>query len=247
MTSEFAGRTVLVTGAASGIGEAIAQLFAEHGARVIVVDRSEQIATSCAALPGEGHRSVRADLTDPSSATAIAQQLEAADLIPDILVNCAGIAVVKPALAITSRDWQSVIDVNLTAAFYLSQAVGRLMVGRGTGRVISIASQAATVAIDGHVAYCASKAGLLGMTRVLALEWAAFGITVNSVSPTVVETPMASAEWSGEKGEGARAAIPIGRFARPIEVAKAVAYLAGDDAAMITGQDLKIDGGYTIV
>ena len=102
------------------------------------------------------------------------------------------------------------------------------------------------VEATGCSAYSASKAGLVGLTRVLALEWASSGVTVNTVSPTVVETPMAEAEWAGEKGEHARAAIPTGRFARPREVAELVAYLAGDEAAMITGQDVRIDGGYTI-
>ncbi len=247
MTSEFVHQKVVVTGAASGIGETIAHLFAAQGAQVIAVDRSDRLAAACEGLPGEDHCFIQADLTDATAADTIAVQLREEYLIPQVLVNCAGIAVVKPAVELSASDWQRVIDVNLTAAFSLSAAIGRLMVDAGRGRVISIASQAASVALEGHVAYCASKAGLLGMTRVLALEWATSGVTVNTVSPTVVETPMAVAEWSGEKGERARAAIPVGRFAQPHEVAALVAYLAGESAAMITGQDFRIDGGYTAV
>jgi NAD(P)-dependent dehydrogenase (short-subunit alcohol dehydrogenase family) len=121
-----------------------------------------------------------------------------------------------------------------------------VMVPAGFGRVVNIASQAALVALPDHAAYAASKAGLVGLTRVLALEWARSGVTVNAVSPTIVETPMAVMAWSGEKGERARADIPVGRFATPDEVASLVLYLAGRDAAMITGENVVLDGGYTI-
>ena len=114
------------------------------------------------------------------------------------------------------------------------------------GRIGMMASQAALVALDGHAAYSASKAGVLGMMRVMALEWAGRGVTVNAISPTVVETRMAVIDWSGEKGQRARAEIPVGRFARPREIAFAALYLASEAAAMINGANLVIDGGFTI-
>jgi len=121
------------------------------------------------------------------------------------------------------------------------------MLEGGYGRIVNLASQAAVVGLEGHAAYCASKAGVLGLTRVLSMEWAGRGVTVNAVSPTVVETPLGKEIWAGEKGEKAKAAIPVGRFATPEEVASLIAYLCSDVAGMITGDNVLIDGGYTSV
>ena len=143
----------------------------------------------------------------------------------------------------TSRPerWQLTLDINLSGTFYMAQAAGRVMLEAGYGRVINLASQAAVVGFDQHGAYCASKAAVVGMTHVLSLEWARHGVTVNAVSPTVVETPLGKAAWAGEKGEKAKREIPVGRFAQPEEVAALIAFLAGDDAAMITGSNYLIN------
>jgi 2-deoxy-D-gluconate 3-dehydrogenase len=152
-----------------------------------------------------------------------------------------------PATDVPAERWKATLDVNLSASFFMAQAAGRIMLEAGYGRIINLASQAAVVGLDQHAAYCASKAAIVGLTRVLSLEWAPRGITVNAVSPTVVETPLGKAAWAGEKGERAKAQIPVGRFAQPDEVAQLIAFLASDAAAMITGQNVLIDGGFTSV
>jgi 2-deoxy-D-gluconate 3-dehydrogenase len=129
----------------------------------------------------------------------------------------------------------------------MAQAAGRTMLEAGYGRIVNISSQAAVVGLEQHAAYSASKAGILGFTRVLAMEWARRGVTVNAVSPTIVETPLGHEVWAGEKGEQARNAIPVGRFATPEEVAALIAFLCTDSAAMITGENVVIDGGFTVV
>jgi len=245
--SGIAGRVAVITGAASGIGQSVAQLFAERGAHVVGVDRAESVNEAVAALPGDGHHAIVADLTARGAADAVAQQAVAAAGGIDILVNCAGIARLAPALEVDDADWDAVLAVNLTASFRMARAAGRVMTAAGYGRIVTIASQAALIALDQHVAYSASKAGILGMTKVLAREWAPHGVTVNAISPTVVDTPLAQLAWAGERGEGFRRLIPVGRFAQPHEVAALIAFLADEDAAMITGENVVIDGGYTAV
>jgi 2-deoxy-D-gluconate 3-dehydrogenase len=128
----------------------------------------------------------------------------------------------------------------------MAQTIGRVMISRKRGSIVNIASQAAIIAIDKHVAYCASKAAVVGLTQVLALEWAKHGVTVNAVSPTVVETELGKKAWAGEVGERAKRQIPTGRFAQPEEIAAAVLYLVSGVAGMINGSNLVIDGGNTI-
>lgn len=245
--AEFAGRIVVITGAASGIGRSIAERLAGRGARIVGVDVAEAIRDVVAGLPGEGHLPLCRDLTDPGAAAAIVEEVERELGTPHVLVNSAGVAILGPASELPASDWRRTMDVNLDASFYMAQAAGRAMTRAGYGRIVNLASQAAVVGLDEHVAYCASKAAVVGMTKAMSLEWAPHGVTVNAVSPTIVETPLGKKAWAGEKGERARAGIPAGRFAQPEEVAAMVAYLASDDAGMVTGTNMLLDGGFTSV
>lgn len=247
MDQSFSGKIAIVTGAASGIGYTVAHHLAERGARIVGVDLNERVTELATELPGTGHHGIVKNLTDPAAATeAVAETVETVG-IPHILVNSAGLALLDSAVDVTPDRWQLTLDVNLSGTFYMAQAAGRVMLQAGFGRIINLASQAAIVGLDQHAAYCASKAAVIGLTHVLSLEWARQGITVNAVSPTVVETPLGKAAWAGEKGEKAKNDIPVGRFARPEEVAALIAFLAGDDAAMITGSNVVMDGGFTTV
>jgi NAD(P)-dependent dehydrogenase (short-subunit alcohol dehydrogenase family) len=236
------GRTALITGAASGIGSAIAGAFAAAGARIVLVDLNEEAARARAAELGDGHVGLAGNVADPDSVATFA----AAAGPVDVLVTCAGIVDLAPAEELDPAVFVRTLSINLTGTFLTAQAVGRGMLERGHGKVITMASQAASVALDGHAAYCASKAGVLGLTRVLASEWAGRGVTANSISPTVVLTDLGRKAWDGPKGEAAKAAIPTGRFALPREIAGAALFLASGASDMVNGTDLVVDGGYTI-
>jgi D-threitol dehydrogenase (NAD+) len=235
----------VVTGGASGIGSAIVDAFAAKGATVVVLDRAMQDAQRKVGQ-GSAAAAVECDVTlEQSVANAITAVSAQFDRI-DILVNSAGIAVTDAAEDLTIDSWDRTMAVNLRGAFLVSQEVGRIMLAQGSGTVISLASQAATIALPGHLAYCASKSGLVGLTKVLALEWAGRGVTANTISPTVVMTPLARELWDNPDGEALKAQIPTHRFAEPEEIAAVAVFLASDAAKMINGVDLLVDGGYTI-
>ncbi|MBU9742245.1 D-threitol dehydrogenase [Lachnospiraceae bacterium ASD3451] len=240
------GKTAVITGGASGIGHASAQMLSEKGARIVLIDLNpdveniaKEIAPDALGLQVDISRNVEIQAAVDKILTDVGNI--------DILCNIAGMGSGSPADEISENEFRSVINVNLSAAFFLSQAVGKTMIEAGKGgRIINMASQAGVVALYGHVAYSASKAGLLAVTRDLALEWGKYGITCNAVSPTVVLTPMARDYWVGERGAAHLAQIPTGRFAEMDEIAAAVAFLASDAAQMINGHNLVVDGGFTI-
>lgn len=240
------GEVVVVTGAASGIGRQVAHAFADRGLRVAVLDLDGEGANRAAAeLPGE-HIGLPVDVSQPDSVEAAIAEVVSAFGRIDVAVHCAGISALDPAEEVNREDWDRQIGVNLSGTFFVNQAVGRVMLSQGSGKIINMASQAGSVALDQHAAYCASKWGVIGLTKVLALEWAPRGVTVNTISPTIVMTELGKAAWAGERGEQAKARIPAGRFAEPEEIAAAAVFLASSAADMINGADLVIDGGYTI-
>ncbi|GEN23513.1 D-threitol dehydrogenase [Halomonas cupida] len=239
------GKVALVTGAAAGIGKCIAEAYLSQGARVVLVDRNPEVTDIAASLGGKNAAGIVADLTRSDSLNdAVEQALEAFGGI-DILVNSAGVVELQPAEAFSEENWDRTMSINLKSVFMMCQAVGRHMLERGQGRIINLASQAGLVALDQHLAYCASKAGVISLTKGLALEWSPRGINVNAISPTVVLTELGRKAWAGEVGEAMKQKIPTRRFAEPEEIAMAALYLAGNGSGMISGENLVIDGGYT--
>ncbi|GAB7537502.1 GolD/DthD family dehydrogenase [Burkholderia sp. 22PA0099] len=244
------GKVAVVTGGLGGIAMATNAALIAKGARVAILHPAFEAARVPAALDTLGHANAAAFACDVADEADVARAMAAAlahfgDL--HLLVNAAGCITLTPAEEIGIDEWQQQIGVNLTGPFLCAKHFARHVLSSGHGgKIVNIASQAATVAIDRHCAYTSAKAGLIGMTKVLAKEWAGRGITVNTVSPTVVLTPMGAAAWEGEKGEKMKQLIPVGRFAYTDEIAAAILFLLSNGADMITGADIMIDGGYTI-
>ncbi len=242
MDIRFDGKRALVTGAGKGIGRDIVRLLTECGAAVVAISRTQSDLDSLKAEYG-----CQTILADIGKAEAARQAAEDAGPI-DLLVNNAGIALLGPFLEATVADWDETMAVNLRAAFIISQVVAKGMVARGKGgAIVNVSSQAGIAALQDHAAYCASKAAMDHLTRVMALELGPHQIRVNAVNPTVILTPMGEMVWGDPaKGDPMRAKIPLGRFGYPRHVSEAVAYLLSDKSDMITGITMPIDGGYLV-
>ncbi len=237
-------RTALVTGATGGIGAAIAKTLHEAGATVVLSGTRENVLQErVEQLGGERVYAVPANLSDPESVAALVPAAEQAlGRGVDILVNNAGITRDTLAMRMKPEQWQQVLDVNLTAAFRLSQAVLKGMMKARWGRIVNITSVVALTGNPGQANYAAAKAGMIGMSKSLAREVAARGITVNCVAPGFIETPMTDA-LNDKQREAILAQIPAGRLGSAEDVAAAVLYLASDAAAYVTGQTLSVNGG----
>ena len=247
------GRVALVTGAARGIGKALAVGLAQAGADVAVSDlpalhhKTQETALEITGMGSVG-RGYDLDVLNLEDITGVTAKVVRDFGRLDILVNNAGIRIRKPALEVTERDWDAVIDTNLKGVFFCAQAAARHMIPQGGGRIINIASQLAIVARPDRAAYCASKGGVANLTKVLALEWARFGITVNAIGPGPTTTPgllEADTRPDEEVAEELAAHMPVGRRMEPEELVGATIYLASPSAGATTGHLLIVDGGWT--
>jgi 3-oxoacyl-[acyl-carrier protein] reductase len=240
---ELDGTVAVVTGASRGIGQAISESLAAAGCSVACVARDESRAHAVAtSLPGGGGRGYACDVSDSAACTALIAAVEA-DIGPvGILVNNAGIARDNVLVRLRDEDWQAVLDTNLKGAFNTTRAVARGMMKRRSGRIVNIASVVGLTGNRGQANYAASKAGLVGFSKSVALELASRGVLVNVVAPGFIETDM-----TAELPEEARAAlserIPLGRIGRPEDVAGVVRFLAGPAGSYMTGQVIVVDGG----
>ncbi|HIJ38155.1 MAG TPA: 3-oxoacyl-[acyl-carrier-protein] reductase [Rhodospirillaceae bacterium] len=238
------GKTALVTGASGGIGGAIVRALAAQGAIVgLSGTRKEALEALSADVSG---RVLPCNLADVTAVEQLIKDAEAALGSVDILVNNAGLTRDGLVLRMKDEDWQTVIDVNLGAAFRLSRAVLRGMMKRRFGRIINISSIVGVTGNPGQVNYAASKAGMIGMSKALAQEVASRGITVNSIAPGFITSAMTDDLTEDQKAK-LLAGIPQGRMGEPGEVAAAVVYLASDEAAYVTGQTLHINGGMAMI
>ncbi len=250
------GKIALVTGAAGGIGEAIVRALASRGVRVAAVDRdADRLRDVAKSVEGEGGARVEpfpADVTASADVEALVDDVEALVGPLDFLVNAAGVLRLAEARKLTDQEWSTTFAVNTTGVFFVSRAVVNRMVPRRRGAIVTIASNAAGTARTEMSAYAASKAAATMFTKCLGLEVAKFGIRANLVAPGSTDTPMLNSMWTDESSARAsidgvpdayRVGIPLGKLARPEDVAEAVVFLLSDKASHITMHDLTVDGG----
>ena len=242
MTTKLAGRRILVTGAGKGIGRDTVRRLVADGAEVVALSRA---AADLDSLKNEtGCDTIAIDLAElDAAAEAVAGALPL-----DGLVNNAGITILEPALETSMASFQAILAVNTLAPLRLAQVVAADLIRRGKGgAIVNLSSVASSMAFANHAAYCASKAGLDALTRVLALELGPHGIRTNGVNPTITLTPMGEFAWSDPaKSAPMLGRIPLGRFIQPSEVASVISFLLSDDASMVNGVSIDVDGGQRI-
>ena len=247
-TLELTSKTAVVIGGTSGIGLALAKGLAQAGADVIPTGRrQDRVERAAAAIRESGRRSMIAmcDVTDPDSVNlfrdAVLREFESVQ----ILVNCAGITVKVPTLEVSDADWSRVMDSNLNGTLRTCQAFGRHMIERRYGRIVNIASLASSTGFFQVGAYGASKAGVVSLTKTLAVEWARYGVCVNAIAPGVFPTDLNRALLDGTpRGQELLLRTPMGRFGRVEELVGAAVFLASESASFVTGHVLAVDGGF---
>ncbi|EKL0543971.1 D-threitol dehydrogenase [Listeria monocytogenes] len=239
-------KVAVVTGAASGIGKAMAELFSEKGAYVVLLDIKEDVKDVAAKINPSRTLALQVDITKKENIEKVVAEIKKVYPKIDILANSAGVALLEKAEDLPEEYWDKTMELNLKGSFLMAQIIGREMIATGGGKIVNMASQASVIALDKHVAYCASKAAIVSMTQVLAMEWEPYNINVNAISPTVILTELGKKAWAGQVGEDMKKLIPAGRFGYPEEVAACALFLVSDAASLITGENLIIDGGYTI-
>jgi len=243
------GKRALVTGAGSGIGKGVSERFVQEGATIVAADIRLGPAQATADELGERATAMEMDVSNRRSVEAgIAQAIDTLGGI-DVLVNVAGVTIVGPVHELSEEDWDKEIDTNLKSIYLMSKAVWPSMVAQGGGSIISIASDAAYRALPDDAAYCASKAGVVMLTKCMALDGAKAGIRANCVCPGFIGTPMLEGYFEDQPDPdaaraGAVAVTPLGRMGTPRDIASGVLYLASDDAAWVSGTPLIVDGGF---